>query len=164
MGAQWPAFVDPVLEDWRQQDSGPYVAPTEDGRMRLIRLFTPSLTMAVENLYPRTISLKEWRKVNAPPLGFRLSQTMGRSLPQQKHGALGPEQIDTLPMLSRLSKFILIASFLASTNPAKTDVRMFARGPDERARYRKRGGGARKPRAGTVAKVMSDQILIFHLK
>lgn len=158
VGAQWPSFASPVLEDWRQQKDGPYDAPSEDGRFRLIRLFTPSLTTAIESLYPRLISLKEWREVSAPPAGFRLSQSMGHAFPPPKIVTPG---ISMFPQLSRLSKFIILASFLASTNPAKTDVRMFVRGPDERTRHRKRGGGTRKVKQGTVAKVCS---IFFHTK
>ncbi|KAF8632083.1 hypothetical protein AX15_002059 [Amanita polypyramis BW_CC] len=40
--------------------------------------------------------------------------------------------------LPRLSKFILIAAFVASTNPAKSDIRMFGRGLDEKKRRRRR--------------------------
>ena len=46
--------------------------------------------------------------------------------------------------LPRMAKFILVAAFLASTNPAKSDLRMFGRGPDERKKRRKKGGAVRK--------------------
>jgi origin recognition complex subunit 5 len=36
-----------------------------------------------------------------------------------------------------MSKFILVASYIASTNPAKTDVRMFGRGVDEKKQRRR---------------------------
>jgi origin recognition complex subunit 5 len=36
-----------------------------------------------------------------------------------------------------MSKFILIASFLASMNPARSDLRMFGRGLDEKKRKRR---------------------------
>jgi len=53
-----------------------------------------------------------------------------------------------------MSKFILVAAFLASTNPAKTDLRMFGRGLDERKKKRRKGGGPRKGSGkNTVAKV-----------
>jgi origin recognition complex subunit 5 len=45
-----------------------------------------------------------------------------------------------------MSQFILVAAFLASTNPAKSDLRTFGRGLDEKKR--KRRGGARKKGVG----------------
>ncbi|KZP22266.1 hypothetical protein FIBSPDRAFT_990514 [Athelia psychrophila] len=61
--ARWPGFVQPVLDDHRlnvqeQRESGvanesPFAPPSEDMHMRLTRLFTPSLTTALETLYPR---------------------------------------------------------------------------------------------------------------
>ncbi|PPQ85121.1 LOW QUALITY PROTEIN: hypothetical protein CVT25_004221 [Psilocybe cyanescens] len=39
--------------------------------------------------------------------------------------------------LPRMAKFILLASFLASTNPPQSDVRMFGRGLDEKKRKRR---------------------------
>ncbi|PCH36917.1 hypothetical protein WOLCODRAFT_28831 [Wolfiporia cocos MD-104 SS10] len=53
--------------------------------------------------------------------------------------------------LSRMVKFVLVTAFLASTSPAKTDMRMFGRGPDERALRRcRKAGSPRKPRPGTT--------------
>ncbi|KAJ8487791.1 hypothetical protein ONZ51_g3946 [Trametes cubensis] len=50
-----------------------------------------------------------------------------------------------------MAKFILVAAFLASTNPARSDIRMFGRGPDERAKRRRRKVGTpRKPKPGTT--------------
>ena len=45
---------------------------------------------------------------------------------------------DSIHSLPRMSRFILIASYIASTNPAKSDLRMFGRGVDEKKRRRRR--------------------------
>jgi Origin recognition complex (ORC) subunit 5 C-terminus len=48
-----------------------------------------------------------------------------------------------------MAKFVLLAAFLASTNPAKSDVRMFSRAPEERKKARRRAG-PRKVKGGTA--------------
>lgn len=175
--ARWPGFVRPVLDDHRRkaglqrqqrQDSGTdagaqedtdtelkLAPPTEDARMRLTRLFTPSLTSALEALYPRLTNAASWALENVPESDL-LNVPPARMSPSKlKPGASGgkPEDIVTADVLPRMSKFILIAAFLASTNPAKTDLKMFGRGLDERKKKR-RGGGPRKGSGkGTVAKV-----------
>ncbi|KAJ4483499.1 origin recognition complex subunit 5 C-terminus-domain-containing protein [Lentinula aciculospora] len=61
---------------------------------------------------------------------------------------------DTVPLsvsLPRLSQFILVAAYVASTNPAKSDLRLFGRGTDEKKRRRrgaKRLMANAKPKSG----------------
>jgi len=45
--------------------------------------------------------------------------------------------------LSTLQKYILLSAFLASSNPPRTDMRMFSRSREARSK-RRRGGGTRK--------------------
>ena len=56
-----------------------------------------------------------------------------------------------------------MASFIASTNPPKSDMRMFGRGLDEKKskkRIRRLGGGGRKVKAdGTTTATMVKKIL-----
>ncbi|THH05550.1 hypothetical protein EW145_g4711 [Phellinidium pouzarii] len=146
--ARWPGFVSPVLEDWKSQASGPYLGPSEESRVRLMRLFSPSLTLAVESLYPRTMGASEWSIINSFPEGFSLSQSFGRHLP-----SLAMPSEDIVLELSVMSMFITLSAFLASYNPAKTDYRMFGRGADERLRRKRKGGGTKKSRPGTIAKL-----------
>lgn len=177
--ARWPGFIQPVLDDHRQnladfsawleaqRDAGvdeaelaehapPALAPpTEDTRLRLTRLFTPSLTAALEALHPRHTSAADWARTHAPP------PDLLRLPPAQAASALRAGTADDegradekdAAVLTRMAKFVLVAAFLASTNPPKSDVRMFGRGPDERRRRRRKGGGARKGRPGTATKV-----------
>ena len=156
--ARWPGFVTPILDEYRRlldearNDSGDgeeeyeLTAPTEDARIRLIRLFTPSFTTALEALYPRLSNAAEWAVDNQPQpnllsSGFSGANLIDKSVPQASHGTLA----DVLP---RMSKFILLAAFLASTNPTKSDIRMFGRALDERKK-RKRGVVA-SARGGTI--------------
>ncbi|KAI0746673.1 origin recognition complex subunit 5 C-terminus-domain-containing protein [Daedaleopsis nitida] len=172
--ARWPGFVKPVLDMYYAQveadderssgheDEEPTVIapPSEDIRLRLIRLFTPSLTAALDSLYPRLSNANYWARVHAPPADL-LSVHPARApevllahavanasdLSPNNDGA-SETGIEALP---RMAKFVLIAAFLASTNPARSDLRMFGRGPDERSKRRRRKVGTpRKPKPGTT--------------
>lgn len=155
--ARWPGFITPILDEYRRlldethdnvgdEERFELTAPTEDARIRLIRLFTPSFTTALEALYPRLSNAAEWAADNQPQRnllssGFSGANLVDKSLPQTSQGTL----TDVLP---RMSKFILLAAFLASTNPTKSDIRMFGRALDERKK-RKRGIVA-STRGGTI--------------
>lgn len=156
--ARWPGFVQPLLDERRQifqqraghdfdaQDQDDLLCLqeisleplTDEVRLRLSRLFGTSITSAVEELYPRAVNAGEWASLNQPEsdiLSKHPSQIAPfRSRAQVQIAASGTD-IKALP---RLSKFILVASFLASTNPAKSDLRMFGRGLDEKKRRRRR--------------------------
>ncbi|KAF8638455.1 hypothetical protein AX17_002189 [Amanita inopinata Kibby_2008] len=170
-------------------DSEALRPPNEDTRMRLSRLFKPTLTIALEELYPRLTNAAAWARFNSSPpdldiQGISLSRpsspvkpggitpfaddpsstphtprrnrTLRSSVPNTPHTPRTPrtapavtyshnlnQNSKDLPViglvtLPRISKFILIASFLASTNPAKSDLRMFGRGLDEKKRRRRR--------------------------
>ncbi|KAI0777624.1 origin recognition complex subunit 5 C-terminus-domain-containing protein [Trametes elegans] len=172
--ARWPGFVQPVLDAHRRQlhssrqstddrpedadrsdDELSLQAPGEDVRLRLTRLFTPSLTAALEALHPRLTHAAHWARTHAPPPDLLAlppahaqhalhAHTTAREGTDSTTGA----GLDALP---RMAKFVLVAAFLASTNPARSDVRMFGRGPDERAKRRRRKVGTpRKPKPGTT--------------
>lgn len=152
--ARWPGFVKPVLDHFGQQldeyqavidvaghdemivDVEPpeLQAPAEDVRMRLLKLFTPSISSALEVLYPRQLDAVTWSLANAPPDNL-LSTPFFEA--QATMSMRPPVGLVTLAQLPRMSKFILIASYIASTNPQRTDIRMFGRGLDEKKRKRK---------------------------
>ena len=161
--ARWPGFITPILDEHRrllgeardnpadEEEEFELTAPTEDARIRLIRLFTPSFTTALEALYPRLSNAAEWAVYNQPQRnllssGFSGANLIDKSVPQTPHGTL-------TEVLPRMSKFVLLAAFLASTNPTKSDIRMFGRALDERKK-RKRGFVA-STRGGAV-KVVSN--------
>ena len=134
--------------------------PTEDVRMRLTRLFTPSLTAALEALYPRLTSAAAWARANVPPRDLlSIPPRQLPSLPSAQGQEEGMEK--ALVRLPRMAKFVLLAAFIASTNPAKSDMRMFGRGPDERAKRRRKGGGARKAGAGGKSAAVKVSLYTF---
>lgn len=190
--ARWPGFVQPILDEHKQrerdlqsgkirahddedeqeefvpdsEDEGGEVLelqpPTEDTRIRLTRLFTPSLTSALEALYPRLTFACAWARTNAPPPDLlsippRQVPTMPARMPEDR----SPER--ALKELPRMAKFILVAAYIASTNPPKSDMRMFGRGPDERAKRRRRkGGGTRKVAAkNATVKVWNKLVKVY---
>jgi len=164
--ARWPGFVQPLLDErQRKRDNGllddeeddEITPPSEETRMRLTRLFTPSFTAAMETLYPRLTNAADWAKKNIPeydvlakPPGYILkTRSDSPNITGMQHYHIEEDNTGTLA-LPRMSQFILVAAFLASTNPAKSDLRMFGRGLDEKKRkrrgvVRKKGGGKGGP-------------------
>ncbi|KXN92109.1 Origin recognition complex subunit 5 [Leucoagaricus sp. SymC.cos] len=137
--ARWPGFIIPLLSTV-SSPGDEIVAPSEDTRLRLIRLFTPTVTNALESLHPRLMNAADWASANEPDPKI-LSQLPGALPPQSPmtkadsaHGVQDGHGVTSLP---RMSKFILVASYIASINPAKTDLRMFGRGLDEKKRRRR---------------------------
>ncbi|KAL7284243.1 hypothetical protein ACG7TL_001525 [Trametes sanguinea] len=172
--ARWPGFVQPVLdahhrrsnsactdgddpmngidEDGDEYGTNELGPPSEDVRLRLTRLFTPSFTAALEALYPRINHASQWARTHAPPTDLLSVPPAHAAQALQAHTAAAQTSTSAgLEALPRMAKFILVAAFLASTNPARSDLRMFGRGPDERARRRRRKVGTpRKPKPGTT--------------
>ncbi|KDR79270.1 hypothetical protein GALMADRAFT_243190 [Galerina marginata CBS 339.88] len=136
-----------------------FLPPSEDVRMRLNRLFNPTLTNALEALLPRLTNAADWAAANEPPPDLDLlSLPRNYALPVHSHGqqptqAAAISDDADMKALPRISKFILLASYLASTNPAKSDMRMFGRGLDEKKRKRRATKGGGKTRGGGPAKV-----------
>lgn len=152
--ARWPGFVKPVLQEQSDAngDGDPdpdricneLTLPASDGRMRLLKFFTPSLTAALDMLYPRLTNATDWALANDPDM----------QAPDKTQCQTNTEESITVDHLPRMSKFILLAAFLASTNPAKSDVRMFGRGVDKQKRRRRKSASPKKAGAQTaVAKV-----------
>lgn len=184
--ATWPAFVRPVIDAHRlyvaeerearqnggnempdsedeaesQLDNIPLSLPTEDARIRLTRLFTPSITAALESLYPRQTNAATWAKANIPPENL-LSMPPHQVPPLIKKAAIDVDSEKVLRELPRMAKFVLVAAYLASTNPARTDMRMFGRGRDERSKRRRKGGSPRKMSAKASAVKVHEAYLLY---
>ncbi|KAI6146825.1 OPT oligopeptide transporter protein-domain-containing protein [Pisolithus tinctorius] len=142
--ARWPGFVKPVV--WQQDgdhSNGDHELdiqlPNTDGRLRLFKYFSSSFTRALEALYPRLTNAADWASENDydPTEGLPEIQPGGE---RQKARTSNPRTAN----LPRISKFILIAAFLASTNPAKSDMRMFGRGTSERKKRRRKNTSSTK--------------------
>jgi origin recognition complex subunit 5 len=133
--AQWPSFVAPVLE--AQKGAVEFHPIPEDVRLRLLRMFLPTFTAALEALLPRRTHASAWSRI-----------------PDVIEGAGADErnaEMVTIHSLTTLQKYILLAAFLASSNPPRTDMRMFARSRETHFK-RRRGGGMRKaPQRSTSA-------------
>jgi len=85
--------------------------------MRLSRSFNPSLPLALDVLYPCLQNATDWEKANEPSPNLDNPPNTTKSvLPSYKEDA----GITSLP---RLSKFILIASFFAFTDPQSEETR-----------------------------------------
>ncbi|KAF9044305.1 origin recognition complex subunit 5 C-terminus-domain-containing protein [Panaeolus papilionaceus] len=157
--ARWPGFVKPTLDKYNSHDEDEMetqaiiTPPTEEIRMRLSKLFNPSLTSALEALLPRQTNATEWSLANEPPPNL-LSLTPAHAAQAitktktEKYSA--PESAAGMKDLPKMCKYIILASFLASTNPAKSDLRMFGRGLDDKKRKRRvhKQSGKAKANAG----------------
>lgn len=157
--ARWPGFVKPVLREQSEVngDGDPdpdgtrneLTLPASDGRMRLLKFFTPSLTAALDVLYPRLTNAADWALANDPDM----------QAPEEAQCQINTEGSITVDHLPRMSKFILLAAFLASTNPAKSDVRMFGRGADKQKRRRRKSASPKKAGAQTTVAKITQRLL-----
>ncbi|KAH8103345.1 origin recognition complex subunit 5 C-terminus-domain-containing protein [Cristinia sonorae] len=143
--------VDMEEEKEHEIELGP---PSENTRLRLTRLFASSLTEALESLYPRLTYASTWIRSHAPPTDLLAYHPRDIAAVLQKHradnntsnrGDSGKDGEEAaIPNLPRMAKFILVAAFVASTNPTKTDMRMLGRGLDERTKRRRKSVSPRK--------------------
>lgn len=157
--ARWPGFVKPVISQYEELvrqaeeeelDPPELEPPSTDGRLRLFKFFLPTFTAALDALYPRLDNAADWAAHNDYDAG-QASATSNCDGPSSKVKLAFSFKMDHLP---RMSKFILIAAFVASTNPPKSDVRMFGRGPEERKKRRRKSVSPRKAGgAQTIVKV-----------
>ncbi|KAI0049321.1 hypothetical protein FA95DRAFT_1556974 [Auriscalpium vulgare] len=162
---RWPGFVQPVLDHVQArigEDSvdKEHIALGDDERLRLIRRFMPSFSAAMDALHPRLTHAKAWARTNAlvpdpgPSIPATPRKDKGKARAEPSPAKRFSEWTDTVggsapgyAALPMMSKYIVLAAFLASANPPKSDVRMFGRGRDSKGRRRK-GGGMAKVRAG----------------
>ncbi|KAI9451779.1 putative origin recognition complex, subunit 5-like protein [Russula earlei] len=118
--AQWPSFIALVLE--AQKGATEFHVIPED------LPFLPSFTAALEVLLPRRMHAGAWSQMSDLDEGSGVDaksvEIVARSLPT-------------------LQKYILLSAFLASSNPPRTDMRMFGRSRDIQSK-RRRGGSTRK--------------------
>ncbi|KAI7872770.1 origin recognition complex subunit 5 C-terminus-domain-containing protein [Spinellus fusiger] len=132
-----------------------YIEPLEKGEVqvrekaKLFRHIQPYLAEATGKLYLREISSAEWAK-EAQALKEKLT-------PQEETVTMPLVPLPCMTLAQDKGKckgkgakgegaFLLLASYLASYNPPRFDIRYFAKVGEERRR--KKGGGTRKSRVG----------------
>lgn len=170
--ACWPGFVTPLLNDWKaielsQHDSNGDVTldtndeerfpvPNTADTLRLLHTFKPTFLPALNALLPRLTTAQAWSEENIPPSSVRLSQPLSLSLPANtsSHFASAAEQAEArLRGFTTRTRILLLASYVASFNPARTDARLFERtteGIAKRAKRKKRAAGAVSPKKTPV--------------
>ena len=141
-----------------------YPLPTNDDFHRLSKRSNKALISALHTLYPRLMGARQWAKLNAPPKTLRLSDRLAFSqsttASPSKHRRI-EEESSLNNLAERLTwrvKLMLIASYLASSNPPKADAKIFGRAMDGTPARRKKGGGFRKSPTktkGTTARTSS---------
>ncbi|TRM70336.1 origin recognition complex subunit 5 C-terminus-domain-containing protein [Schizophyllum amplum] len=136
--ARWPGVAQPVLDEHVASGEGELLPPDEDTVRRLTARSNTSVAQALDVLLPRKTTAHAWAEAQEHPKG---------------HGQ-GNAEPSPMPLaeLPRMSKFLLVAAFVASSNPARSDLRMFGRGLDERRSRRRprkmngaKGGLAKVP-------------------
>ncbi|GJJ15080.1 hypothetical protein Clacol_009355 [Clathrus columnatus] len=173
--ACWPIFVQPILNQWRlqmeQSDNPQLTLPDEDARIRLTKYFSPLISHALEMLYPRTQHITEFVRENKLPEDIYLSDILQTSSIFQiknkdistshsrTHGGRDVPVPPHIQALTTIAKYILVAAFLASHNPPKSDLKLFGRSSNEKGR-RKKGGGTVKSRAVSRGKAKVPQRLL----
>ncbi|KAG8220677.1 OPT oligopeptide transporter protein-domain-containing protein [Butyriboletus roseoflavus] len=162
--ARWPGFVKPVISQYEElfrqaeeegSDPPELEPPGTDGRLRLFKFFLPTFTAALDALYPRLDNAADWAANHDYDAG-QTSATSNRDGLSSKVKPIPGFKVDHLP---RMSKFILIAAFLASANPPKSDIRMFSRGPEERRKKRRKSSSPKKS-GGVQTVVKASQRLL----
>ena len=169
--ALWVPFVQPIVEAWRtrraehdMEDDAEPPAPNELTQMRFLRAFVSVGALALDQLYPRTLSPQEFAERHIAPVIVNLDVSfadpadlalpLSPTKPKIASGSLSADaDAQTLVAgLPRVARFILVAAYAASVNPARSDVRMFGRVSEGK---RRRGGGSksRTKRSTATAKV-----------
>ncbi|KAI7849589.1 origin recognition complex subunit 5-like protein [Circinella umbellata] len=136
-----------------------YIKPIRDRQVqihekaKLLKYSQPYFAQATDKLYLREISSVEWNRetqrlddLNDTDRDANMA-LLTRNLAREKG------EFD----LPYYTKFLLLASYLASYNPARYDVRYFSKVGE--ARTRKKGGGTRKSKADQGGGKMRPQLL-----
>ncbi|CAO3689470.1 unnamed protein product [Umbelopsis vinacea] len=134
-----------------------FINPIRDGRAKphetakLFKMAQPYFAEATDKLYLREISSSEWAKRTSEMANTKASITTDASVVTAiRTNARGDFD------LPYYTKFLLIASYLASYNPPRFDVRYFAKAGEEK---RKRRRGIQKPMSDKTGGKMRQQLL-----
>ncbi|KAI8990224.1 origin recognition complex, subunit 5 [Pilobolus umbonatus] len=125
-----------------------YIRPIEDGlagvseKSKLFKYANKYILDASDKLYLREISSSEWSR-----------EIMDEEEKPVNSKNIGRSELE----LPYYTKFLLIASYLASYNPHKFDIRYFSRTNEERRK--KKGGATRKGRIDKLGGMVRQQLL-----
>ncbi|KAI0035764.1 origin recognition complex subunit 5 C-terminus-domain-containing protein [Vararia minispora EC-137] len=161
--ARWPGFVQPVLDAYstkRAEDPDTELDTTGfESRVRLMTHFKSTFVAALEELLPRLTNASAWAEAHVPqsaaPANGESSSPRKRIRNTSANGddeASNKDEARAVCALPEMSRFVLVAAYIASTNPPKSDLRMFGR-EAERRRKRKGGGARKNPVRSTQARV-----------
>ncbi|EJT97021.1 hypothetical protein DACRYDRAFT_112349 [Dacryopinax primogenitus] len=158
--SRWGWFVSPVLGEWRyllererpssspegeagekvEKDDGlPFLLSSQDV-IKLIRYtFSPSYTHSVHQGLPPPLPSGVPRLRN-PADWLNLNLNLNLNVP---HPDPAPANGNTnLPRLSEIGRWTLLASYICSSNPARTDLKLFGTQAEQK-RKRRRGRATR---------------------
>ncbi|KAG8860321.1 hypothetical protein FRB96_003970 [Tulasnella sp. 330] len=131
----------------------------------LIRHFLRTFPQAFAALHDRTISPARLLQLQAssfrPSLTPQAAPTAVAKTNIHLQDQLKPKQEAGSQQYPRRTKLMLVAGYIASFNPPRTDLRMFGRMPDGLSRKKRKGGGWKSKGPGrktTAAKV--PQVLL----
>ncbi|KAJ1301563.1 hypothetical protein OPQ81_008811 [Rhizoctonia solani] len=140
-----------LLSQWRRTaSSSEYPLPTEGTRLRLIRHFSPSILAAFHELLPRRTSARAWATSHIPPPSFRASQWS--TYPQASVDTERTEvsNSDLITYGSSHTRMLILACYLASYNPSKSDMRIFGRDSSGIPKRKNRGYAKGKGKTATA--------------
>ncbi|KAH7334431.1 origin recognition complex subunit 5 C-terminus-domain-containing protein [Rhizoctonia solani] len=140
-----------LLSQWRRAaSSSEYPLPTEGTRLRLIRHFSPTILAAFHELLPRRTSARAWAKSHIPPPSFRASQWSSYPQTNAEAERADVSNSDVITYGSSHTRMLILACYLASYNPSKSDMRIFGRDVSGIPKRKNRGFAKGKGKTATA--------------
>jgi origin recognition complex subunit 5 len=151
IATHWAHYISPILNDWTEENEKgeDYDIPI-DAPARLNSLFRQTIGSSVPILYPRIVDAGTWiSQINPQSFKLRFSEMDRNTV---IHGRKGNENTsnDTtqiITSLPRMARYLLVASYLGSFNPAKMDVRILGQMRDPTKKFRKETTRKARPEA-----------------
>ncbi|XP_014677965.1 PREDICTED: origin recognition complex subunit 5-like [Priapulus caudatus] len=128
---------------------------TEQDVRKLWKNIEPHLKTAIDSIYLREVSSSQWERMQSQTADEETIDGDLSQLPQ----TLAPRASVELPYYS---KFLLIAAYLASYNPAKSDRRFFSKGRVKRTKQTKGKKTASSQLLGPKIFALNRLLAIFY--
>ncbi|KAG9002188.1 hypothetical protein FRB94_013193 [Tulasnella sp. JGI-2019a] len=130
----------------------------------LIRHFLRTFPQVFAALHDRTISPARLQQLQATSFQPSLTPEATPAAAKMKvhlQDQLKPKEDVVSHQYSRRTKLMLVAGYISSFNPPRTDLRMFGRMPDGLSRKKRKGGGWKKKGPGRTTKAAKvPQVLL----